>query len=479
MQNNIHFFIVLVSFQAFFCSFSLAAESFTEAQLSGQQVELTEEQLNEIDNDIAQSAEPEFQDPGMKIDDMIAEYESSGPGQSFRKKADQGMLFYTTAAANVMVKPESRDWGNARVMAYKEALLKAQAKYIEFLGVSTTANSVSELFDDASQMPSFTEKELRSSNKLMELIDKAVAVTSGKLDEKLREMNIDPEEFNKAPREKRALLFERSVEEAVTTKARQSLTGVIPVKTFEAYSKEGDHVVAVAIVASEKFRQFVHDIARSKGDISLLSDKAASATIVERLRKDPTALINEFGIRRMYDEQGYPVLVSFGQSSNPYRGSDYQQRADSRELSFSYSKSQAYGNFAYLFNSMGASEQKSSQKMQNKRIGIVREEDQSISETEEAVVDFVSTMDREISARGSVTNLPGTKELFRWTKKHPMYGHEINGVVYIWHPVSEQIARDMRNFKPKNQAAEKTKKNTIKGQQGTSQSRDLMSVDDF
>ena len=29
-----------------------------------------------------------------------------------------------------------------------------------------------------------------------------------------------------------------------------------------------------------------------------------------------------------------------------------------------------------------------------------------------------------------------------------MHGHEINGVVYLWHPLVEQNARQLRDFKP-------------------------------
>jgi len=440
--------------------------------------EISEQELDTTAADIAQAARPQVTDPGMEIEALIEDFEASPLGQSFR---DRPGLFYTTASTVVMAKPESRDWGNARVMAYKEALLKAQAKYVEHLGVSVRTESINRLFDDKTQMPSFSEADLRASSKLGELFDKAVAVVGGKLDGELQEMGIDPAEFRAAPQEKRAKLFERSVAETTVTRARQTLTGVIPVKTFEAHNENGDHAVAVAIVASSKFRQFVHDIAQSKGDIAPDPAKASPQPLLQMLRSDKRALINEFGIRRMYDEQGYPVLISFGQASNPYRGDDYQQRADNRELSYAAAKASSYANFAYLFNATGASEQATSQKMSRQTSGVVRAEGQSITESEEQTQEFIQTIDREISARGSISNLPGTRELFRWSEKHPLYGHEINGVVYIWHPLSEQNARQLRDFKPAHTSSQGAQQpqNRSSGQAGTSQSRDLMSADDF
>lgn len=438
---------------------------------------VSEQELDATAATIAQAARPQVSDPGMAIEELIQAFEQSPIGQGFR---DRPGVFYTTASAVVMAKPESRDWGNARVMAYKEALLKAQAKYVEHLGVSVRSESINRLFDDKTQMPSFTEEDLRASGKLGELFDKAVAVVGGKLDGELQEMGIDPAEFRAAPKEKRARLFERSVAETTTTRARQTLTGVIPVKTFEANNEAGDHAVAVAIVASSKFRQFVHDIIQSKGDIAADPAKASKQPLLETLRSDRTALINEFGIRRMYDEQGYPVLVSFGQASNPYRGDDYQQRADNRELSYAAAKASSYANFAYLFNATGVSQEAISQKMSRQTTGVVRAEGQSVTESEEQTQEFIQTVDREIAARGNVSNLPGTRELFRWAEKHPLYGHEINGVVYIWHPLSEQNARAMRDFKPVRtaQGTQPVQQRTG-GQSATSQSRDLMSGDDF
>jgi hypothetical protein len=438
---------------------------------------ISDQEMDTAAANIAQAAKPDVSDPGMKIEALIEDFEASPLGQAFR---DRPGMFYATAISSVMVGPENRDWGNARVMAYKDALLKAQAKYVEYLGVSVRAESLSRLFDDKSQMPSFTEADLRANGKLGELFDKAVAVVGGKLDGELQEMGIDPAEFRAAPVEKRAKMFERSVSENTVTRARQSLTGVIPVKTFEAYNENGDHAVAVAIVASSKFRQFVHDITQSKGDIAADPSKANKQPLLQLLRADKTALIDEFGIRRMYDEQGYPVLVSFGQSSNPYRGDDFQQRSDNRELSYASAKSASYANFAYLFNATGSTEQAESRKMTRETIGVAQAEGQNVTESEEQTLQFVSTMDRQIAARGSISNLPGTRELFRWSANHPQYGHEINGVVYIWHPLAEQNARGLRDFKPTRTSQNaQPAQNRSSGQAGTSQSRNLMSADDF
>ena len=438
---------------------------------------MTSTDLDEVEQALNESATPEPIDPGLRIEDEISAYKQ-GPGRSFVTKAREGKLYFGVGQANVMLRPEDRNWGNARVMAYKEALLNAKADYLIHLGTSVVASSATRLFDDASQMPEFSPEELASSTKLGELLDKAVAVAGGMLDEKLTEMGIDPEEFRAAPTEKRATLFESSVSDSVTQRARHELTGVIPVKTFEANDSEGNHVVAVAIVASPKMRAFIDDVIRSKGDIAPNPDKASSVPL-EQLFADKSALINEFGIRRLYDEKGYPVLVSFGQSSNPYRGNDYQQRYDNRKVSYAAAQSDAFGNFATLFKSTGTFDDSKSDVMQNRRVGIVRAEGRDLSESEESSKEFIRALEREMEASGRVRDLAGTSELLRWTAKHPLYGHEINGVIYVWHPVAESNARALRDYKPKQDKPSPTAAPVTKGQAGASQSMDLMSADDF
>ncbi len=457
---------------------STESQAATAGPVAVAEAELDQQEMDAVAANLAKAAEPEYQDPGVDLQEMIADFEDSPLGQSF---LDKPGVFYTVGEAWVMGTPESRDWGNARVMAYKEALLKAQAKYISYLGISIKAESMRRFFKDPTQMPSFEPEELRETGKIAELLDKAVALAGGKLDQQLMELGIDPEEFAAAPREKRAVLFNRATSETVKTRARQSLTGVIPLKTFESYDQQGNHAVAVAIVASNNFRQFIYDVIHSKGDLAPKPEKAAPESLRAFLRKDKKALLSDFGIRRMYDQNGYPVLVSFGQSSNPYRGDDPQARADEREMSFTLARNSAYANFAYLFNSTGIAEESASTKMERKRVGIARAEGTDITESEEETQRFISTVDSEITARGSVSNLPGTKELFRWTAKHPMHGHEINGVVYIWHPLAEQNARQLRDFKPAKSSSQATRSEPKRPTQeaGRMLGRDLMSADDF
>jgi hypothetical protein len=433
-----------------------------------------------VDEAVADAAEPAPVDPGMKLMAMIAEWKQ-GAGAGLAERADSGDIFMAEGIGYVKVTPEAADWADHRLMAYKEALMNAQAQFIEFEGINTRAETVSKLFEDRSQMPHFSPAELQSSNKLEEVLNKAVALAGGKLDEQLGELGIDPTEFDSAPPEKRARLFENSISEQISTRARASLTGLMPVKTFEANDAQGRHAIAVIVVASDKMRQFVYDMKQSKGELAPNPNKAGGPSLRERIGANPNALIHEFGIRRMFDENGFPVLVSFGQAATGYNGSDANRQMNARQSAFLYAKADAYANFAYLLNSVGNAESTTSRKSVDLTDGVARVEKGGVLESQERRIEMVKAINNEISARGSLSDLPGTRQLLRWTAKHPQYGNEINGVVYVWHPVAERNARDMRDFQPKQRPrpAQTEERKAHTGSAGSSQSLDLMSADDF
>ena len=431
-----------------------------------------------IDSEAASAAAPMPMDPGMVLMEQIEAWKN-GPGAGLAARADSGQLFMGEGMAVVKSSPQSPDWADHRLMAYKEAMMQAQAQFIEWEGISAKAEAVSRFFDDRTKMPKFDPEELQNTSKIEELLSKAMAVTSGTLDEKLHDLGIDPEQFKAVTPEKRARMLEDSVSEKVRTSARAALTGFVPVKTFEANDSEGRHAIAVVAIASNKMRQFVYDMKSSRGDLAPEPAKASKVSLKELFSQDKTSLINEFGIRKMYDENGYPVLVSFGQSGTGYNGSDFKRQMEARKGAFLYAKNEAYANFAYLLNSTGTSTQESSKKSINSTDGIATLEDGSVVESEESRTELIRQINNEIVARGSIKNLPGTRQLLRWTVKHPQYGNEIDGVIYVWHPQSELNAREMKNFKPTKQVKAKAVEQHTSGNAGTAQSRDLMSADDF
>ncbi len=429
----------------------------------------------EVEVMIAEAAKPQETDPGIIIEDLINEYNTSGAGALFLQKQDENALFYTTASAPVMVQASSASWPEYRQMAYKEALLLAQQKYMEFLGVTVKSRMLRHMQSDP-EFPKFSPEELHSTSRFEELLDKGIALLGGKLDGMLKEQGIDPEKFASLPPSKQKDLLSRSVTEQTVRIARGELTGMIPVQTFEAQNSKGDHIVAVAVVASPAFKSFVAEVLSKKGDLKPNPKKVGGPSVRDQVVMEKGELIHQFGIRRIYDEAGYPVLVSFGQGSNPYTGQDYQVRMENRSLALEQAASSAYANFAFLFKAHGMVNTESNNAATSKTVGKVEADSEGNSfESTEYVRTLINQYTSSVEARGEVQNLPGVRKLHSWTYIHPQYGHEMVGVIYTWSPQASALAGSLKA--PAQKAAGEAQKS--KGQAGGSMGKQMMDANDF
>ena len=434
-----------------------------------------EQESMELSAAVADAAKPEPVDPGMEIEALLREYNTSGMGALFQDKMDRGQLFYTIARARVRVDPSDPNWANFRNSAFDEAMLNAQAAYMLEQNKSVRAETLKHVKNDPA-MPKFKREELGSTSKFGELLDKAIAVAGSKLDSMLEENGLDPNRFKALPKTKQKTLLFNAIEKRTYISAYAKLSGMTIVQTFEACNSAGKHEVAVAVVSSPKFKSWVTSILTNKGDLPANPRKVGGPTVRELVGHDKAALFQQFGIRRVYDQDGYPVLISYGQSGNPYHGNDYDQRAEQRELAFDRADSNAQANFAFLLNANGTYDKKVIDKTISETIGKVElQSDGTSSPRTSRTNKFLTAMNKKIRAKGSISNFPGIHKLTSWTYKHPEYNQEIVGVVYMWSPKTNNLARALR----KNTTV---KKKTPKQASGTAKAvmgQELMDVDDF
>ncbi|SIO26309.1 DUF6844 domain-containing protein [Halodesulfovibrio marinisediminis] len=437
----------------------------------------TQQEATAIEEAVAEASVPTTIDPRAELDEIINIYNTHGNGAVFMRRQDKGQLFYTVSRARVKVTADHPDWANFRTMAFEEAYLKAQAEYMKFLGVSVRAQALQSIKEDPS-MPEFTREELGSTSKFEELLDKAAAAVGSKLDVMLNENGVDPTKFKMLPREKKKELLRNAIEKRTVTTASAELSGMIPVQTFEANNAEGRHEVAVTVVASPNFKSWVNSIIATKGDLHPNPRKAGGESVRTIVGNNPAALFHQFGIRHIYNEKGYPVLVSYGQAGNAYTGTDYDERAEGREMALRHADAQAYGNFAFLFKSYGMFNQEEGRKEIEKTVGKIQQQaDGSTFSSKERTKEFISTLNQTINAKGHVSNLPGVRKLTTWVYNHPEYNQEIVGVVYVWSPQSNRLSKhlkgaDIQKTKKIYKAKKKVSAKAVMGQE-------MMDVDDF
>jgi hypothetical protein len=434
--------------------------------------------VQEVEAEIADAAtEKTPVDPSAVIQELIDDYNMNGKGSLFLDKMSQDELYYTTATAVVFVDTNNKKWVNYRAMAYQDAVVQAQAQYMQFLGTSIRTSTLRELATDT-EMPEFTQEELQSGSALASIYEKLVALGGAILDEQLEKRGIDPDEFKAAPPSKQKDLFRNAIETQTITTARGELTGMIPVKTFEANDDKGNYVVGVAVVASPKFRSRMKSIVTNKWDLPPNSKKVGGTGVRKQIIKDKMSLIQEFGIRQIYDEKGYPVLISYGQSGNLYTGDNAQMKLQYRNAAFDSARSDAYANFATLLKSSGQVENKDSKKAISRHIAKVTAEKGSLFESEETIQDYIQKTNSMVQIKGKVNNMPGIYELYKWTTTHPANGQEVNGVILAWSPKTANSAKKLAKA-PKAKKAKSKTAAPASAAAGARSGSDLMDASDF
>lgn len=343
--------------------------------------------------------------------------------------------------ASVSVDPSNPAWARARGMAYQNAMMDARANFIKFQFNSIMTESTRTLFEDSSynlpQEPAADPQETQSA--LKRAFNKLVALGDAKLNQELVKMGIDPKEFDDKPQKVREDLFSQRLIQRTVERSFGSLAGLITLQTFEGNDDKGYHNIGVLVVYSESFRQFAREMYEGRGAIRT---EKARRPIKEQIPTDPEILSRQFGVRRLYDENGMPVFVSYGQWSVISRGASERSLERSRENALRIARSNADSELALFVNgNLTLSNDTATGEIIEEYL--LKEQDpNAVVETVENV-GFLSVMQEEIRQRAEV-NISGLTDFTTFTYNHPDYQQEIIGVVRTWSIASNNAATKLR-----------------------------------
>ena len=458
---------------------TLACSSSTVFAASNTGSELTEKEqqvANEIEASLQTSDAPVMSDPEREVKDLIERFMASKTGRALNQRMARGELYVGYATDEVAVDPNHKQWGKFRSMAYEKALIKAENNYLAAQGLEITSEKVRSLFNDASgEVPDFDDSDLKSDSKFGQLLDKLVAFASGTLDKELEELGIDPAEYNSLPPAQKHVMLSDHIQKDTVKKAVGKLSGVVPYKTFEAKNEAGNHVIGVIIVASPKMRQFAHDVIHSGGDIAPNPD-AAGVPIYDQVKANSADLFNRFGIRKLVDEEGYPVLISYGQWANGYRGNDGRKQRRQREMAEIQARSLADSQIAFFVAGKANYTDSST-------IGALVEDSDTVDQenfhTQETVNRVIDTVRQDTKAKAKA-KLTGLIDLYTWSQPHPLYAdQELVGVVRVWSPVMDQAMNQVKDWKANKQKASKAAAANAAGSSQSWESDNSMDAADF
>ena len=411
------------------------------------------------------------------VDDMMQDWKAEDPTVRSLRQRNISVI---EGLAEIGVHVDHGDWGKARSLAYTRAYLDAMGAFVRQTNEEITTETVRDLLQDETSIAFESDED--AATYLERIEEKEALLAEMKLDQELREAGMSDEELaglsvrEKIPRYRDALARE------VTSLAFGRASGLVPIKTFEAVDCDGNSTVGVVAVFSTRMRELAQRI--QDGDAIRPDPERAGASLRDRIGElSDEDLVEQFGVRRWWDEDGYPVIVSFGQWGWSSKALSAAQRDRRYRFARNQAEIQAKSSLAEFVT---VNAQFTSSSFVGAAIEEAVEVDADRFHEYVAGTNIADRMVEEARTRSTV-QLTGLDILRTWSARHPVAEHqELTGAVAYWSPAREDAVRASLGLEARHPApepepapapdAEPESRPTVSG---TVQSKDLMDASDF
>ncbi|EOZ1984436.1 TPA: hypothetical protein R6P62_001390 [Campylobacter jejuni] len=275
---------------------SLVMASLLYAQGS-QPVEITQQDIN-IQNEMSDASTKDI--TPKSIEDFFEEF-ADNFGIEYGITKD-GKTFYT-GKGTVAVNDTDPQFAQALQNAYQKAMLNLQSEFIrDAFGRIATSRIQNYEADNSTNAKEFDE--LPKGDKVDQILNKLTQLAGAQLDKALKDLGIDT---NSLSEDRKKTLLKQEFLNKTMTNAIGSMSGLVPVQTIVT-QRRGEYDIGVIAVISNKTRQLAKDMALARQS----AIKGKGKAISEYLPKDTKGFLNEYGIRLVYDENGAPIILSYG-----------------------------------------------------------------------------------------------------------------------------------------------------------------------
>lgn len=346
--------------------------------------------------------------------------------------------------APVAGSPRDPDWISNRANAFAEAQLLAYQKFAQAQSLTHQYEFLRRYVNDTTPLP---EEPQRAQTQLGAMMDKVLALGSAYLDKFLRELDVDPALYEQLPKEQRKPVLQHLLQQKSRTEARAELSGLFPLTNFTAMDASGRYTVRVVLSRAPSRIEVAKLILRKGERIAADPAKRNPLTLYERYADASEAeLFSSFGPRLVWDEHGYPALLSFGQS-------DVQTAADPTEQAYLLqgAQSRAYDNaLNYLTQILNG---QVSSKIQIQDGNEYLQEQVKTYQKDGSVADSVIKtsarrlkQEEEQTLRAKLTNFAGIEEFKTWNYVDPVSRRPVVGCVLIWTPETARTAAEVKDI---------------------------------
>lgn len=364
-------------------------------------------------------------------------------------------IFVFMSSESTSLKPTDPQYGDSLINAFDKAMMKVQKKYLMHRFGEQSVDKLRKVFSDrstnAKNIPLPKPDDPNILNKVANVMEKGLDVTSKKLDKKLIELGVDPAEFKQMTPKKKKDLFKNTFIKNTIRQASGSIAGLFPIQTKIARDTNGTTKVGVIAVASLKSIQVAKDIGLKRKSIVTGEGKKVSSLLPD----SKSEYMATFGTRFIYDQKGKPSILSYGIASyNPDTGNSYineNLRSQARQTAVSNADAQ----IAEVVNGyMNAKNEQKTGEVINQYVE--REMKAGSPTTEKIITDIVKKYQEQAKSSASV-DLQGISTVKRW-RYTAKTGQKFVGAVRVWKYDTLQAVKDFNT----SSYAEKKKKNTDK-----------------
>jgi len=423
-------------------------------------------------NDLAktenvQTSKTDQKSPGEIARELYEQYMSAnGLTEGYNSKLDK---YFYYAQKPVNQPTTSADFGKSRVMAFDQAYQEALKQFVKSTSQTIQSEVVRSLFSDTSSNAGKFDEDLSPGTSTTEaLVNKIIALGDATLNEKLRELGIDPAEYSAAPPDKRKAIITDSFARRTVEQTSKALGGVTPIQTFIGDDGSGTQVVGVLIMYSPKLEAIASSLAREQKPHVAKQGPPLQELIPIA---DPEKLNDLLGVRVMFDENG-PVVVSYGQWSSNYEGTDEGMRERYLNIAYNQAETLANAQLSEFLNTSFSSKDSSEISEFVEVAKVKRGADNSIEEERANDIIDIRT---EQARRKTSHRLQGASTLKKWRHKTPE-GHEIVGIIKSYSFANIDAAK--KTFqKPQTSTSKVNAKSS--GKPSGRKSVDQMNVNDF
>lgn len=383
---------------------------------------------------------------------------------NYRIAKDGRVFFHGSATVNLPA--TDPDFAKALNMAFDKASLAMQAEFVRDTFGSQSTEMARRIFSDESSNAREFEK-LPAEGRFAQLVDKVVNLTGAKLDNALKELGVQPQDLTE---ERKKDLAVNSIVQRISETAFGNTQGLVPVQTGMAELGDDYYEVGVIAVMSGKTKQIASDMRQKRA--SLITGKGRDLKDV--LPEKNEDYISEQGIRLVYNENGAPVIISYGQWSYSADGNPAANNRK-KDIATRQATSRADAAVSAFINTAIQLEMSSQvgEMIKNTITETRKGSDVALSETE--ANDIINIINEDITARSKMT-LRGLGTLKRWTAK------DANGVAYVGavrYYSHDNVLNANKMIEPTSTQRSKTQAAPKASQNVTRKSRVVNDMDDF